>query len=261
MRQLTYLWTSYRTRYLTWSQAVLTTNTKYSIVDQLATLEGEHLNTCATITISSKVKENTKCLVRILKVQWTIQLKGNGITVPAIWVESGTNLYITVRTLWPNKTTVGLPVTKPSSHNTLYLWHHMSIYYKYKVITLWILTLSNHLVHSLLEKTNVKLVKYKLSGKTLCLWYEALSSNQLTTNLVMKGWLALSIYTTLSKQKSVVTSEHVIVKTKLLSTCHLIYKITLLIITNLNELILHSSILSWHVDIISVCTYIIFINN
>ena len=138
-------------------------------MDQLTTLEGEHLKTWTTLTISSKVDEHTKCLIWELKIKRTIQLKDNSISVVAIRIKCSTNLYITVSTLWPDESTIGLPVTKPCSHYTLNHSVHLSIRNERKYITLWILTLGNHLVHCLLEHTHIKLVKYKLSCKTLYL--------------------------------------------------------------------------------------------
>ena len=138
-------------------------------MDQLTVLKSEHLKTWTTLTISSKVNEHTKCLIWELKIKRTIQLKDNSISVIAVRIESSTNLYITISTLRPNEPAVSLPVTEPSCHNTLNHSVHLCICNERKYITLWILTLGNHLVHCLLEHTHIKLVKYKLSCKTLYL--------------------------------------------------------------------------------------------
>ena len=71
-----------------------------------------------------------------------------------------------------------------------------------------------------------------------------------------KSRLARCIHVALSPKESVITGFHKWVKTILFSCVHLINRIVITTLTNLDEYILHWLIHSWHIDIATVCSYV-----
>ena len=218
-------------------------------MDELSVLESKHLHSrTAWSTICCHINHGTKLSVWILNVKWSLKLKYKSISHIRVTIilsaksDLITNLIVKERC-------INLIILKSCIKYSLDFHHHWCVGYKHKCITWRILTLSNHCHNHLLEILYIKLLKYELSSKTLNLCKNTVRAHDRTACFCIKcGWLKVLVEVWLTPKECVITRLHEWIQAILLSWIHLICYF-LVTLSDVDEYILGSSILCWHVYI------------
>ena len=175
-------------------------------------------------------------------------------TCVSIRLISSTKVYITIGCFREKERAFSLPVTNPTWASFLDFISSWSIAQHNKMISSRFFALAHHNLKSFVEISGIKSRKEHLCCKTLYLTYNSVRAYNWSASLrIIYSRLIRLIEIALSPYKGIISCCHEGIKTVLLSSIHYIYRIILLTFSNLDENILHWQILSWHINISTVC--------